>query len=320
MRMFRVVLLMLFTCMSFLYSTGSSKVRANFQGPAVTYSFSGGRFGDNLLAYLHAKWISYKYNVPILYRPFEYSDMLELHFSEQRYPEWSFSNNKNHRLVRNCADLIKGLKTPSLLVVPYYPEAKSERDQQVWRQNFWPYISVDWNDSSFKQILRKMVKPRVQVQKIEIPPETLSVACHLRRGGGFDSEHTFRHAALKFPQDNFFIAEIRELLKRFPDKQLYVYLFTDDPEPLLIKEKFKKAFECEPITFDCRVGKNAHNLHVLDDFFALTQFDCCIHGESNFAICASTIADYIYESQPLSFHWDGNILVIDRVERKIKKY
>ena len=60
-------------------------------------------------------------------------------------------------------------------------------------------------------------------------------------------------------------------------------------------------------------------MHVIEDFFALTQFDCCIHGESNFAICAAKLAANQYESQPLSFHWDGETLVIDKVERKIKK-
>ncbi|MFA5306719.1 MAG: hypothetical protein WC365_04680, partial [Candidatus Babeliales bacterium] len=43
---------------------------------AVTYGLSGGRFGDNLLCYVHAKWISYKYHIPLLYFPFEYSSHL----------------------------------------------------------------------------------------------------------------------------------------------------------------------------------------------------------------------------------------------------
>ncbi|HEV7737800.1 MAG TPA: hypothetical protein VGO47_10580, partial [Chlamydiales bacterium] len=40
---------------------------------AITYEFSGGRFGDNLLAYFHAKWVSYKYNIPFFYKEFPYS-------------------------------------------------------------------------------------------------------------------------------------------------------------------------------------------------------------------------------------------------------
>ena len=46
---------------------------------AVTYDFSGGRLGDNLISFSHVLWASYKYEVPLLYRSFKYSDMLRLH-------------------------------------------------------------------------------------------------------------------------------------------------------------------------------------------------------------------------------------------------
>ncbi len=46
---------------------------------AVTYDFSGGRLGDNLISFSHVLWASYKYEVPLLYRSFKYSDQLQLH-------------------------------------------------------------------------------------------------------------------------------------------------------------------------------------------------------------------------------------------------
>src|SRR5665213_983093 len=52
---------------------------------AVTYEFSGGRLGDNLLSYLHAKWISYRHQIPLLYKPFKYSDKLMLDTNEIRF-------------------------------------------------------------------------------------------------------------------------------------------------------------------------------------------------------------------------------------------
>ena len=48
---------------------------------AVTYDFSGGRFGDNLISYLHGKWVAHVLNLTFLYRPFEFSDKLEMHLN-----------------------------------------------------------------------------------------------------------------------------------------------------------------------------------------------------------------------------------------------
>ena len=66
---------------------------------AVTYDFSGGRFGDNLVSYCHAKWISYKYNIPLLYKPFDYSDQLMMDVLEIPYSddlEKQFENIVNY--------------------------------------------------------------------------------------------------------------------------------------------------------------------------------------------------------------------------------
>jgi len=52
---------------------------------AITWEPNGGRFGDNLLSYSRAKWLSYKFNIPVLYLPFKYSDQLMLHETEAMY-------------------------------------------------------------------------------------------------------------------------------------------------------------------------------------------------------------------------------------------
>ena len=50
---------------------------------AVTYTFSGGRFGDNLLSYSRAKYVASLYGIPLLYIPFPYSDYLMMHNLER---------------------------------------------------------------------------------------------------------------------------------------------------------------------------------------------------------------------------------------------
>ncbi|NDD99733.1 hypothetical protein EB008_05520, partial [bacterium] len=53
---------------------------------AVTYDYDKkARLGDNLMCYLHAKWVSYKNGIPILYKPFPYSDLFTFDEVETRY-------------------------------------------------------------------------------------------------------------------------------------------------------------------------------------------------------------------------------------------
>ena len=69
--------------------------KSQIQSSKVTYTFSGGRFGDNLLAYIHAKWIAYRYHIPLLYKPFDCSDQLVLHNLEELYNERKASQFRN---------------------------------------------------------------------------------------------------------------------------------------------------------------------------------------------------------------------------------
>ena len=47
--------------------------------PGVVNQFPGGRFGDNLKAYGHARWLAFTHNWDFYYREFEYSDKLAMH-------------------------------------------------------------------------------------------------------------------------------------------------------------------------------------------------------------------------------------------------
>ena len=58
---------------------------SSVKAAGVTYTFSGGRFGDNLISYLHAKWVAYRAGVPLLYKPFGYSGMLVMDEEEERF-------------------------------------------------------------------------------------------------------------------------------------------------------------------------------------------------------------------------------------------
>src|SRR5581483_4103322 len=69
---------------------------------AVTYELNSGRLGDNLLTYGIARWISYKYGLPFLYVPFEYSEYLRLHETDPVYDAKKAKRSfKNHVFVKS---------------------------------------------------------------------------------------------------------------------------------------------------------------------------------------------------------------------------
>ena len=58
-----------------------------------------------------------------------------------------------------------------------------------------------------------------------------------------------------------------------------------------------------PITFGCRKEGNRHDAHVMEDFFALMDFDCLIRSASNYSFLPSIIADYQVVMTPKHYIW-----------------
>ena len=292
---------------------------------AVTYDFSGGRFGDNLLAYLHAKWISYKNNIPLLYKPFEYSNNLVMH-----QKEFHLNSGNNFRSQKKISKFSQHVDAEAncLYIVPYFSEIAHEYTLP-WAKDLL-YFNVQWNNSEFKQIIQEMVAPiDYELQKHELPKNKITVALHVRKGGGFDgpllsettkpisdlSKYPDYHMLVKFPPDFFYIDQIKVISKVFGHQPIYLYVFTDHQDPATLVEKFKHYLsEYDKIEFDYRKRGNHHESNILEDFFALTKFDCLIRSESNFSICAAKIANYAVEIFPTSCHWEGTTPYIDKTE------
>jgi hypothetical protein len=265
------------------------------QAGFVTYSLEGcGRFGDRMLCYMHAKWISYKYGLTLLYKPFVYSDMLMMDSLEQHV-----SNNQH--FSRNIEvlseDIFKhGVDQNALYVVPFFTESSYELNYGLRT-----YFKVEWADQGFMQILNETVRPKMPLPRKILPSGVVTVAMHMRRGGSFEPfswASKVETLAVKFPQDIFYKEALDRLYKTLGEQPLYVFIFTDDQRPDLIVEKFVEKFKGRNIVFDCRREKNDHNLNVLEDFFALAQFDCLIRPDSNFSLCASKLKRYMVEVTP----------------------
>ena len=285
--MLKLLLLLLLCFASDATAKHKKDKSSHAQGPSfVTYDFSGGRFGDNLVAYIHGKWISYKYGLPLLYRPFSYSDQLVLNQMESTTAP-SFA--KYASVFRDGALKIKQHNS-ALYTVPYFPEFVLEQTLLLTDRGK-PYSSfvVDWNDAGFRHILRQIIQPKKPLALIEIPSGVLSVAMHIRTGGSF--EFTLSQFPSKAPGDRFYFKGLRIIHETFNFQPMYVHIFTDDEKPEQLADRFKKEFTNSNIVFGYR-QENAHNANVLEDFFSFWLFDCLIRPDSHYSYIPGKLHDY----------------------------
>ena len=263
----------------------SEEYNSNF---AVTYEFSGGRLGDNLLSYLHAKWISYKYEIPLLYKPFPYSNELVLDDEEIRFSPHLLPSNKKIVYLGRGQTVNLDTNVPTLYIVPYFPEAMWER-----KNPRWPYFEVNWDDPGFKDCIREMIKPKKKLELCEVQKDKVNVALHVRSGGEFQPDKTLRSGVpLKAPPTSFFIEQLETICRIFSDEKVHAHIFTDDSNPKELAEEFMEYFDERKVVFTYRETGNRYDKNVLEDLFSLLQFDCLIRPESNFSMIASFLADY----------------------------
>jgi len=71
------------------------------------------------------------------------------------------------------------------------------------------------------------------------------------------------------------------------------------------------------ITFACRENGNRHDRNVVDDFFALTKFDCLIRSDSNYSLMASKFADYKIQISPHAITKKGHEVIISEVKFEV---
>lgn len=299
---------------------------------AITYNFSGGRFGDNLIAYLHARYIAYLYDVPFLYKPFDYSNELALDTLETKYDEKKVKKIFNRRVTFKHNDTISINKDePILYIISYFPECLEECKVI----NFF-HFKTDWNNPGFKKLLQPLIKPKKKLKTAKPPRNKISIAVHVRKGGGVDNpllseqplhitgsendSHKYFDVGypLKVPPDSYYIEQLQWISNYFNHQSLYVYIFTDDRNPQRLVQLYKQAVNLPNIEFVCRTRGNHHAQNVLEDFFSMTKFNCLIRSTSNYALSNSCIFDYDIVISPASYAWKNGRIYIDAVARIIQ--
>ena len=285
----------------------------------VTYALSGGRLGDNLLAVAHAKWLAHCLKLPLVYFPFAYGDQLKLsvdpsvipfnsfHFEDEYY---LFHNDSYFKLWRQLWSEDYG--KPSLLQLAYYSESGQDYDPPG---SFPTFTQVNWDDPVYIESLRALIAPIAPLPQPQLPADRLTVAIHIRTEVGRDVtawEIFTPIFPLKGPPYSYYKDALQCLWKAI-EKPMYVFIFTDHPNPPELRDRFAQAFQGLDIVFDCRVSGNHHNANVLEDFFALGKFDCLIRADSNYSLVASKLFKYQFEIYPLHYTRNANNeITIDR--------
>jgi hypothetical protein len=279
-----------------------------FAKTAVTYDFSGGRFGDNVLAYLHAKWLAFEYDLPLLYRPFLYSSELAMHDQEQL----TYACRKEYKKQAELScKLPKPVPSPStLFICPYFPEMEWE----LKREGFFSF-KPDWKNREFRQIVTQMVSPKSRLNLIYPPRGHVSVAVHLRDGREYDGYQLHFADPLKVPPLSFYIESLSRVVEMVQGRSIYCHVFTDSSNPAELVGEIQQGLPPDAqIIFQYRKNNNRHDANVLEDFFSLLNFDILIRAESNYSIVPALIHDYAAVFYPRSPSIKRKVVKINEIK------
>ncbi len=271
---------------------------------AITYDLNGGRFGDNLSSYCRAIWIAYHYNIPLLYKPFKYSNQLMLHSYG-----WPMTKKINEKFRET-------------IVIPNHNYYDIKQEGNIlyvigWRSR----TPANWDDKQFVDLVKKCIALSSPSPDIAIPSQHISVAVHIRTGGNYKPDKGIRlRQPKRFAPIEFYFDQLKRIKSMFEGKPLYVHVFTDDSHPMSFIQQFKQELGEEGITYGCRKKNNNFNVNVLEDFFAMTKFDCLIRPESLYSIYAERLGNHQVVIYPIQtgFCREKKIVTIKEIGIKEK--
>lgn len=279
------------------------------ESQAVTYQLSGGRLGNNLIAYLHGKWIAENYQLPLLYIPFQYAEAFAFHSNETHLYSQCKSKYPNKVVLKDLS-MMNNLPPATVVEVPYFREEGPRAGKRTKI-----FFRSQWNSDRFKRWAKELLRSQNRVKTVEVSSDRLNVLLHVRTGSGFDSRETQLAYPEKFPPHSFYISSLRKISRKYAHTPIYAYIMTDDPNPEAIAELYRKELPLRKnIIFDYRKELNRHNQNVIEDFYSIPKFDCLIRGDSTFAIVASLLADFKVVISPKKCHVEKGEIIVDEVE------
>jgi hypothetical protein len=245
-----------------------------------------------------------------------------MHEKEPRFSPFSNEPRYLHNLARGPVPRI--ITSSVLYVCPYFPEDRWERETTMDAYGPWISLDVDWEDPIFRKLALEMVSPAKQLPLITPPEGPISIALHVREGGGFDTPYQFVKGSTihphKMPPLHFYLDGLNKAFDLVPGKTFYCFVFTDAEKPEAIVDQLKQSIpQTTPIAFDYRRKGNHHTANVLEDFFSLFHFDVLIRSQSNFSLAAARLHDFALDYAPGRFTIQGDQVHILDAEVKVRE-
>ncbi len=316
-RLFLFLLIGLFSALAL--SAGEELAKRH----AISYDLGGDRFGDKIVGYCHARFLSYSTSVPFLYRHFPNSEKLTIEYEAYPYEADAskFKNNVVHiNSEKTLTHFFRVIRdphaAPTLFIVDYFPTEISEWDRN--KSNALLF-NVPWQDKQFSEYLRNSLLPKVPIPDFRREGR-LNVAAHVRTLSGNDTADTsIQLFPLKHPSSSYHKHQIKKIYEWNLRKPMHVFLFSDTKTPQKLVEEFRASFSRDDITFDIQILERPDLNNVVEDFFAMQMFDVLIATQSNFSLLPSRIGTMDMALIPAHFEGKYPNTWIDRVQMISRK-
>lgn len=248
--------------------------------PCVTFTLPRGRLGNKLIAYAKALYVAEKYGFNLLVPHFPYADQLLLSRSNKPFQP---SDTQAFTTIRYiyCEEEITEKDTPTILYITNF----------TFKCDLPAYCAAN---RSFKKTLQHMIRPTAAIVPTNLPINRITIAIHIRTGGDYDAQRSWMLKKLihKFPPLSAYIKTLEDLLLRLKKWPSHIHIFTDHSRPEELVQEFNKVVSNKNVTISYRKDGNHHAAHVLEDLFAMTQYDYLIRPHSTYSIIAQLIGNH----------------------------
>lgn len=289
---------------------------------AISYDFSTGRFGDNIQAYVHARYLSYHTQTPFLVRDFPFSNQLNLSYDSHKYNGQKNNYKHEYRIhspqtLSRFFTLIRDQSTPpTLFILNYFPSDISLWSDRPTSKTILFNLSKQEND--FFEYLQKTIQPLISIP-ILTKPNILNVAAHVRTLSGPDNTSCLINFPLKIPTTTYHKKQIKQLHEWNLNRPMYVFLFSDTKQPHELLSEFEAEFKNTNIEFAIQNLVKPDLNNTVQDFFAMQKFDVLIATQSSFSISATRLTNFDMTIFPIHCKGEYPNYYIDQVRMISKK-
>lgn len=285
---------------------------------ALTYAFDSGgdRFGDRMLGYLQARYVSYLTNTQFLHKPFIFSNQLSIDYDAQPFETYknryhrAFNIDNKNAFTSFLTQIQDPSTPPTLYTLQYLPA-----DIFEWETNNHTLLfNHPWHNKEFSTYIQKCAQPIISIPDFT-KENMLNVAVHIRTLSGNDTHDTsWRKLPLKHPQRDYYERQINRVYEYNNKRHMHVFIFSDTKDPQELVNHFRNKFQNCDIEFNIQHLINPDLNYTVHDFYAMQKFDVLIATQSNFSMLAAKIGTFDMIIFPIHLRGQYPNFYIDRVQ------